>query len=1169
MTGRPVSSAPTVIHRYQIVDRIGQGGMGALYLARDPLLDRLVAIKVLREGFDNDELRERFAREARSAARLAHVNIVAIFDFGEHEGQPFIAMEYIPGETLAEKIRRKAALSTVQRLRYVEELCAGLGHAHKAQIVHRDVKPANVMISPDGLVKILDFGIARLADSSMTQAGMIVGTLNYMSPEQVAGGAIDHRSDVFALGAVFYEILAYRQAFPGSLRDGILHRILNAPPEALAGLRPDLDPAIAAIVMRALEKDPGARYQNLSTMRRDVARIRERLEREDPQQGETLIVRADDETIAIEAPRPSTGGLGSGTGSGSGETPRTPSASGRRGADPREIAQRRAAEIAARLEAASGAFDRGDFSTAIAAAEAVLLLAPEHEDALRLIDRAHEAQDAAALAGAIAAARAALGEGALDRASELVDKAAAIDSGHVDVAAFRAELDAARQRAAEERRRAAAIAEAMARAERSLADGAHESAIRAASEALALDPALEAAQAVRRRAAEAIAAEAARQRQEEEARRRAEEEARRAEAERQRLAEAARLAEEARQREEAARRRADEERREREAEQARIAEEERKAREEERQAREEEARLAEEARRQREEEERRQREAEQARIAEEERKAREEERRRREEEERIAREEAERAAAAHLAAAEAAVGDAEAAFEQGRHGEALALLERFAPPHEHTSAALRGLKTKLAGIERARREQQEKERRAEARRRREEEERLAAAERERQARQHLQEAAAAVEAGLAREALAAIARARAIDAAADAGDIEARAVAIVEEEKRLEAERRRQARAERIAAVKGLAGSRGVQIAAGVVVIVGLLAVVVPRLGPGETPAPDADMQQAALDAAPQEPDGVTPPAAAPAPEAESGPSPEPASPPRTEPDAPTPRPADPGPAPRPSDPPPATAKAVDTPDARAKEPAPPAARPAVNLSQAETLYKQGRRDQALKALLAVDKGLDDPRSHNLLDSWIRDAVGRVTTVAAQAVTAGVPMTAPEFQRANDQRGVAEALGRQGQRAEALEAYWRAAAMYEALEPPAPGAKPADPETPSPAAKPAAPTGLSADQEAVLGVIAAYQAAMNKRDVQAASQARRLDSTLRRQIDGLRNSQKYSYSLRSAQSPDVSGNRATVVATERQVGVDPTGRPFELDRNVTVRLEKTRDAWLITAIDAR
>jgi serine/threonine protein kinase len=156
--------------------------MGSIYLARDPQLDRLVVIKLLRDDLqDNAELRERFLREARSVARLRHSNIVTVHDVGEDEGRSFMAMEYVAGDTLAQVLRRTPPLSLTTRLEMVEELCAGLAHAHNAGIIHRDIKPANLMVDADGVLKILDFGIARLGDSGLTQEGAMMGTVNYMN----------------------------------------------------------------------------------------------------------------------------------------------------------------------------------------------------------------------------------------------------------------------------------------------------------------------------------------------------------------------------------------------------------------------------------------------------------------------------------------------------------------------------------------------------------------------------------------------------------------------------------------------------------------------------------------------------------------------------------------------------------------------------------------------------------------------------------------------------------------------------------------------------------------------------------------------------------------------------------------------------------------------------
>ena len=176
-----MSDHPVFIDRYRVVERIGSGGMGVLYLARDPTIDRRVAIKVAH--VQDAELRQRFLREARATGRLDHRNIVTIFDVGEHGGEPFIAMEYVPGRTLAEIVRERAPLPILPRLRMLRELCDGLAYAHAQGVVHRDVKPANLMVRDDsGALTILDFGIARLADT-LTGDGVMIGTPNYMAPE--------------------------------------------------------------------------------------------------------------------------------------------------------------------------------------------------------------------------------------------------------------------------------------------------------------------------------------------------------------------------------------------------------------------------------------------------------------------------------------------------------------------------------------------------------------------------------------------------------------------------------------------------------------------------------------------------------------------------------------------------------------------------------------------------------------------------------------------------------------------------------------------------------------------------------------------------------------------------------------------------------------------------
>jgi serine/threonine-protein kinase len=229
-----------------------------------------------------------------------------VFDVGEDEGRPFMAMEYISGETLTRVLRRDPALLLVRRLGLMEELCAGLAHAHAAGIVHRDVKPANLMLDGEGVLKILDFGIARLANSGMTQDGMMMGSVNYMSPEQLIGRGVDHHTDIFASGAVLYEAIALEQAFPGAIDSGVLHSIREKGSVPLDQRVPSVDPELVRIVHQALEREPERRYDDINVMRRDIARVRRRLLEDGHESG---VDSPHDRTI-VTRPKTATSGTG-------------------------------------------------------------------------------------------------------------------------------------------------------------------------------------------------------------------------------------------------------------------------------------------------------------------------------------------------------------------------------------------------------------------------------------------------------------------------------------------------------------------------------------------------------------------------------------------------------------------------------------------------------------------------------------------------------------------------------------------------------------------------------------------------------------------------------------------------------------------------------------------
>lgn len=266
------------IGKYEIVSRIGQGAMGEVYKAHDPVLNRFVAIKTMTGVLTaDDELVERFRREAQSAARLNHVNIVTVYDFGEEQGRFYMAMELLEGVDLKEVISGGGLSDLWDKLDVMEQVADGLAFAHAQGVVHRDLKPANIRLLPSGRVKIMDFGLARLNTSEMTRTGMVMGTPNYMSPEQVRGERADARSDVFSLGAVFYEVLAGRKAFQADSMHTILFKVLEEQPEPVERIVPDLPPRFVRMIERALEKDPVRRFQHAGEMRDSLRLVRDSL----------------------------------------------------------------------------------------------------------------------------------------------------------------------------------------------------------------------------------------------------------------------------------------------------------------------------------------------------------------------------------------------------------------------------------------------------------------------------------------------------------------------------------------------------------------------------------------------------------------------------------------------------------------------------------------------------------------------------------------------------------------------------------------------------------------------------------------------------------------------------------------------------------------------------
>ena len=268
--------------QYRIVEKLGAGGMGIVYRARDERLERDIAIKVLPAGaLGDDEMRKRFRREALALSKLNHPNIAVIHDFNTEGGVDFLAMEYISGVTLAERTR-SGALPEGEVVRVGKQIAEALEAAHEQGMIHRDLKPGNIMVTPKGLVKVLDFGLVKLlqpagpVEKTMTQASApnaLTGTLPYMAPEQLEGGAVDERTDIHALGAVLYEMAVGKRLFPQDVPSGIIHAILNKRPEPLRSAGIPVSEGLERIIFKCLEKAPADRYASAKALIADLDRL--------------------------------------------------------------------------------------------------------------------------------------------------------------------------------------------------------------------------------------------------------------------------------------------------------------------------------------------------------------------------------------------------------------------------------------------------------------------------------------------------------------------------------------------------------------------------------------------------------------------------------------------------------------------------------------------------------------------------------------------------------------------------------------------------------------------------------------------------------------------------------------------------------------------------------
>jgi serine/threonine-protein kinase len=262
--------------RYELGRQLGAGGMARVYLGHDRLLDREVAVKVLSEPYASDpNFVERFRREASAAAGLNHPNIVAVYDRGEADGSYYIVMEFLAGPDLKQVIRSRAPLPPTEAIDAAQQILAALGAAHRRDVVHRDVKPQNVLVAEDGHLKVTDFGIARAgAESDMTEAGSVIGTAQYLSPEQARGDEVTAASDTYAVGIVLYEMLTGRVPFDGGPPVAVAMKQISDEPVSPRIVEPTVPPELEAVVLRALAKRPSERYRTAEEMSRALAEAR-------------------------------------------------------------------------------------------------------------------------------------------------------------------------------------------------------------------------------------------------------------------------------------------------------------------------------------------------------------------------------------------------------------------------------------------------------------------------------------------------------------------------------------------------------------------------------------------------------------------------------------------------------------------------------------------------------------------------------------------------------------------------------------------------------------------------------------------------------------------------------------------------------------------------------
>jgi tetratricopeptide (TPR) repeat protein/predicted Ser/Thr protein kinase len=433
------------IGKYQVEKVLGRGGMGTVYEALDPVIHRKVALKTMIPGLaDAPDLRARFLREAQAAGGLRHRNIVTVYDLGEDKGQPYIAMEFIEGTDLEKVIQSRQGHSVEWKLDILRQVCEGLAYAHRSGIVHRDIKPANIRVTPEGEVKIMDFGIAHLQSSTMTKSGLVLGTVHYMAPEQVEGHKVDHRADIFSVGAIAYELIAYRKPFDGDSLTAVMFKIMRDRPDPDVLPRTDYSPGLETVIMKALSKNVAERYQSLDDMRDDLARLVKDTASRSPQAppptqtaGPAVPpVPATPANMPAPTPEPKTVAV-----------PTTTPSRARRPVDTAAIDRERADRLERLVEAGRRQMAAGNMGKAFDCVKQALALAPDDETAKALAQavetesvRRRVERETAEIRAALERARA---EGQLQKAQVLCKRLIELDPDDKALAAMAAEIDGA------------------------------------------------------------------------------------------------------------------------------------------------------------------------------------------------------------------------------------------------------------------------------------------------------------------------------------------------------------------------------------------------------------------------------------------------------------------------------------------------------------------------------------------------------------------------------------------------------------------------------------------------------------------------------------------------------------------------------------------------------